>query len=399
MNPITSHIPKSFSERDKCKAFLSKHPEYFINQISQEYPFTKQQLNDFGDRLDWELVSYNATINWDREMMVEFGNVLDWKAISGNPSAFKDANLLDVFSDRLDWKGNDEYYWDSVANNDGLPWSEDFVKRYESLLNFKKLSNNRVIKWSENLIDTYLDRLDLETLGGNESVPWNLRLFDKYLDKGYLKFIVVLINQTLLSDIKFIDKYGSHLNWVYVCSNPNLPWIEKNLFNHWNKMIDWYGIAHNESLFERDKGLFLRNMGKWRMDNFRGFSALSSNKSLPWSKQFNDTYKQNWNWGDISLNEGIPWNIELIDYFADSLVWGRWYDTNIIDKNGEEISPTGGRECVRGLTNNESLPWSIDFINYYQQQIDFERLLMNPSVWEKAFKHIINDAFIKDFFA
>ena len=85
--------------------FFLKHPVYFIGNISERYPLSKDNLLRYKNILDWNKVSDNINIAWSRELMSFFSEEIDWKILSRNSAAFKDISLLDEFQERIDWKG------------------------------------------------------------------------------------------------------------------------------------------------------------------------------------------------------------------------------------------------------------------------------------------------------
>jgi len=185
------------------------------------------------------------------------------------------------------------------------------------------------------------------------------------------------------------------LDWWNISGNPNLPWIEKNLLKYWSKNIEWGNIARNETLFGSDKNFFSSNYDKWSTHNFKNFSKLSSNRYLPWSKDFIESYKYHWDWRMLCINEGIPWDIELIEYFSKYVEWGGYYPCELYNGEGEVISAVGGKGFASGFIINEFLPWSIEFILHFEKDINFRALVMNDGVWEKAFKPFMSEDIIE----
>lgn len=393
---MSINSPTPASERDKCLQFFKEHPTYFWNQLSKHHPLTEEQLSRFGDRLNWNLVSYNKAIIWTESLMTRFRNELNWGELSVNPTAFKDIRLLELFENDIDWLGDEHSSSDSIANNEGLPWCLDFLKRYESRIDFYKLSSNRAFPWSEEIIEAYHEKLSFNELCFNEGVPWNLKMFDKYLTE--YKTYAFYINSRMRQDIEIIEKYSEHIEWSFICGEPNLPWKEKNLLERWKEHIDGWGIAQNEALFDEVNVFFNEHLDKWTDDDYRLFEPLSSNRALPWSIPFIEAYKGHWDWARLSRNESLPWSTELIEHFRDNWVWGCYYDTSQVDEKGFEISPTGGKARQDGLVINEALPWSIDFINLYSKSIDFELLGKNEAVWDKAFKPYLANVLIAEIF-
>lgn len=386
---LTSKNPESSS---KCISFLERHPKYCINLLSKEFPFTSEQLLKYSNILDWRLVSSNTNIIWDFDLIFCFYDKISWKDLTINRAAFLDISLLDVFSDKVQWKNNNDEWGFSIAANEGLPWTLEFIKKYDSKIKFKELSVNRSVEWSEELIDRYWGKWDLNELGSNVAFPWDLRLFDKYLGEEFLDDFSIHFNQRLLGNFDLVEKYKSRIKWSIACSNPFLPWSEKNLLEYWANHLDWWGISHNETLFKQDPNFFINHLDIWESNKEKYFSILAENLFLPWDQKLIQKYSKYWDWEAISRNIGIPWTVELIDSFANQLYWGGMVDTFIIEDDiGNFITPIPTTHFQEGLISNPSIPWSIDFLTKYESKLEFHSLKDNRAVWEKVFKPIFND--------
>lgn len=326
--------------KDKTLDFLFKCPEFFKNQQSRSYPFSKEQLVMYQDFLNWNLVSQNEEIQWTEDLIKTFQDKLDWKLFTTNSAAFKDLRLLEVFEDRIDWLGDNEFEGGSIAMNYGLPWDLDFLKKYESRINFIKLSSNEAIPWTEEILDQYRERWYLDDLAFNKGIPWNLKLFEKYLSNRITEMGFYL-NPRITQEIEIIEKYSELVDWVYVFSNPNLPWEEERLLERWKSRLDWYGIALNPYFFKMDSEFFYKNLERWEESN--AFPALSANEALPWSIDFIREYETKWNWYTLCSNKGVPWNANMIYAFVAKVKWGGWK------------TKKDGTFFVPGLVKNSSL--------------------------------------------
>lgn len=387
--------PSTTQFQEKCKAFFIRHPEYFIDVISFNYPFSVSQLITYKDSLNWSLILQNTNIQWNADIIHWIHDYNNWDIFSTNESAFKDLTLLETFSDVIDWSGDDSGCGDSISSNEGLCWDMDLIRKYESKINFEKLSSNSNVQWTDELLDKYRDKWNYVDLGCNESIPWTLELFDKYLGVEYFFYFPIQSNEKMLSNFDLLEKYKDYVNWGCVCSNSNLPWKDRNLLEYWKERIDWGGISRNKLLFQNGNEFFQKNMDKWSKNNYYNFQSLSYNQVLPWSKLFIEEYKNYWDWTALCQNRSIPWSIDLIDYFSKYIKWGGWYESALLDECGNEIAPTGGKFLQFGLVHNHSLPWTIGFLEHFEDNLEFEALRQNNSVWEKAFKHIVNDHFIE----
>lgn len=380
--------------RQNIISFLVAHPEFALRLLSQYYPFSQQQLKKFQNLLIWEIISFNESIHWNSEILWHFAENLDWQAVSVNSSAFPDLSLLKEFDAFIDWKGNDDFFSDSIANNTGLPWTEEFIQSIEKKINFERLSTNNSVKWSESIIDRYKGRWDIVELASNESVPWTLPLFDRHLDESHFFYFGIQTNPALLRNIDLVEKYRHQIQWWAVFANPQLPWGEKRLLERWHHHIDWYGLSMNEFFFRIDNNFFENNIDKWMANSNQGFMGLSANAYLPWCAELIDQYLPLWQWPSLCRNEAIPWDEEMLEHFSDYIDWGGSKPCGIYNEEGEMIAPVGGKCFEPGLVDNKGLPWSMAFIKRFENQFVVDDLKRNSAVWEKAFKPYVNDEMV-----
>ena len=379
-------------------SFFIRHPNYFITLISLNYPFSQYQLKLYKIFLDWDKISYNENITWSIDILNEFSKFICWDLFTINKSAFVNKDLLVAFEDRIDWYGHDNYSGDSIVANEGIYWDNETINKYADKININKLSLSTTVEWSEALLDKYIDKWDFIELAQNKSIQWSLHMFEKYLDESYFDHFFVETNEKLIS-FELVEKYHQFMNWHSISLIPTLPWIEKDLLNYWKDKIEWTGIACNTFLFSNDKNFYQKNYNKWQKFENKAFGFFSGNESFPWSKQMIETFKHDIDWNLLCSNEGIVWDIDLIDSFSKYVKWGGWEPSALYDENGDVISPVGGGKADIGLLMNESIPWSIDFLIRYENEIEddmeFDGLLNNSAIWDKAFKPYMNEEMIK----
>lgn len=382
------------NKKNNIISFFIKYPNLFLGLISTYYSLSQYQLKIYKNILDWNKISANENINWDADILNEFCKFINWDTFTTNPSAFNDQTLLVKFSDKIDWYGNDNYCGDSIAANEGFHWDIKTIDKYADKINFNKLSTATNVDWSELIIDKYIKKWNLTELAHNESIPWSLNLFEKYLDESYFFYYGVQANKSLVS-FELVEKYNHLMDWHNISFNPKLPWIEKDLLNYWSDKIVWTGIACNKFLFAYDRNFFQKHYEKWQPIKNKVWSFFSGNEAFPWSKHMIQKFKFDLDWNILCSNEGIIWDMELVNSFSNYVKWGGWKPCELLDKNGNVISPIGGKEYEFGLIDNKSIPWSIDYLQMFEQELEFEALESNTTVWEKAFKPYIDDEMIK----
>jgi len=363
--------------KNKIIDFSIKYPAFFLGIISSKYPFTKTQLRKYAYTLDWEKVSNNENILWSHEILTELKDLFHWDFLSVNRNVFKDLSLLDAFEDKIDWSGGD-CYGDSIAANEGIYWDIELIGKYADKLNFEKLSYSTNVEWSELLLEKHKDKWDYDELILNESIPWTLELFDKYFDKSTLLKIHVQSNTRLMT-FDLIQKYYHLINWHTICSNPNLPWIEKNLLELWSERIFWSKIVDNP-FFIQNNEYCQKYSHKWQIHKKETKSSLAWNHEFQWTKETIEKLKFELDWSVLCSNNSIVWDINLIESFSKYVVWGGWKDGELYNGQGEVVSPFGGKEYCWGLIENISIPWSIDFILHFEDKLELEALESNPAV-------------------
>lgn len=386
----------SMSTKNKIISFFLRHPEYFKSIVAASYSFSFDQLKKYQSFFEWRTISGNTQIKWDVRTLEAFSKNLEWDSISVNSSVFKDVSLVDQFEDRIRWERHPVASRATIASNTGLPWSEEFIKKYESKLFFEELTENESLPWTEQLINKYLDRWDLQSLSNNNGLPWSLSFFEKYLSY-FLSFQFPFgINEAIYGIFEIVDKYYYLLDWYSIWSNPQLPWIDKKLLEYWEEHINWRYIACNEFLL-KNPIFFEEHLDKWLDKNNHAFYTLSSNEAIPWTKELIQRFTGRWNWENLSRNEGLPWSIDFIDRYAHLLQWGG-YEEHIkmedltVEQMNEHV-PLGTYHT--GLIANKALPWSIDFLLYYEDKIDEDMLSRNSAVWEKAFEPFVDEEVIE----
>ncbi len=380
------------SNTNSILSFLVRHPEYSIKSIESQYPFSKNQLTKFSNRLNWHRISLNTNIGWGSDVLNDFKDKLDWSNVSINPSVFKKTDLIKEFEELIDWKGDQGM---SIASNIGIPWSIELIDNYKNKLNFEQLSENESIPWTENLIIQYYDRWHFPYLSQNNALPWSLVFFEKYFVNSNLPDCYFALNETFYGVFEIVDRWHRFLDWHHIWANSRLPWIEKDLMNRWKDYTLWHSIASNEFLLSLDS--FLKNHMYFFKKSKYSFHNLTSNEGINWTADLIERYKDRWDWDRIYWNKSIPWSIELIDKYSDLLRWGYYEEYRKVEDLTEEQKKEKvslGRSHS-GLTENPALPWSIDFILYYENELDDELLYCNTKIWEKAFKPFVDDKIIE----
>ncbi|MFH2144377.1 MAG: hypothetical protein ABIJ97_18285 [Bacteroidota bacterium] len=373
--------------RKDIMSFFIENPDFFLKTVASHYCFNINQLKKYKSVLNNCNISSNEAIRWDKEILKHFNDWINWDILSENHAVFKDVGLIEKFINKVRWENEANVYGLSLSYNDGVPWSAEFIDKYEKKIDFKGLSSNKSVPWSEDLIKKYRDRWDYESLLENDKLPWSVGFIKEYFDKNDLTDYSFISNYGVNSVYEIVEYFSENLNWFNVSENKDLPWFEKDLLNKWKNKINWFGIASNGFLL-KNIGFFNKNMHIWMIDPNRSFGHLSANEGLPWSEKLIEKYSNLWNWEYLCMNKSIQWDMNLINKYSENLVLGGFSEK--INLDGNEVGVV-----KYGLLLNEEAEWSIDIIKRFESEIDLNSLLQIRIFWSKAFKPYVDDNIVE----
>jgi hypothetical protein len=75
--------------------------QFIKDTLLENYPFNKNDLEDFQDKLDFNKLSANQFIDWDAQLIEKYKDKWDWSAIENNPIICKEVNLGMLYADKV----------------------------------------------------------------------------------------------------------------------------------------------------------------------------------------------------------------------------------------------------------------------------------------------------------
>ncbi len=387
--------------------------------LNQTILWTEELLEKYKNQLDWIGISKNENIKWTEELLEKYKSQLDWAGISMNEKINWTEEIIERYKNKLNWDydwRSDSQYGDSMLISSGLntnkklPWSIDFIKKYKNKFKWepamfpngmltysKNIADNPGIPWSDELIDEFNSSLDFRVLSVNEHIPWSTKLIEKFQNRW--DWTELSSNRSLCWSFDLINKFSDLWDWTELSSNPSLPW-NLSLIERYKDKWKWgkYGMSSNEGL-PLSIELIERYKSKWDWD------ALSYNQSSEWNLELIIKYKDFWNWGltadqedttvGLSENEKLPWGEPLIDTFRDYWNWdslsknkGICWNCEMLIKYKDKLKDKG-RWII-----NKYIPESYEFIEKYQDDFNFEP----ETAWQKGLKQKLNEKIIIDVF-
>lgn len=303
---------------EKKKQFLLEQEEFFLKVISLRFSLTHQQLTKYKTILNWWSIVSNESIKWTTEIMDEFKEMI--------------------------FVPDDPY--PQINCNESLPWSIEFIARYED-------------SWS-----------------------WEL-----------------LIQNKSVMNVPEIRKYFHHRLSPYL---EEYEGRSKGLYQRAIMILDELNGMYEELQLKSAEEIDNTNNINW----FR----LSQNEVLPWSAELIEKYVDKWDWSVLIHNKSIPWSLKLMKQFEDKIIWSNDLANDLTDEDGDTIMDTGSisanfdiewdAETLSTFKNklnshyisiNSSTKWDIDFLTQFSDFWNYNALSLNKVIWHKVFPEFKNE--------
>lgn len=256
---------------------------------------TNNYLRIFNDFWDWEILSKNRSINYDRRIISNYkSEKWDWEYLSQSGGFLKKRD------------GDEVNYLATLLNQFRLYIKfDDISKRSDVIIESDLILNFRDNRWNwEILSENKCATLTIELLLELSGKTWNWGALSKRND-------LVINNEAL------IELYNKNWDWAYLSECVNLEFntefIEATKLKPWN----WKVVSIHKSFLPTIEILTLTH--EFDLD----WQYLSQHSNLLPTKELLAKFENKWDWHNITQNPQINFaDINLIERFADKWDWG-----------------------------------------------------------------------------
>lgn len=385
--------------------------------ISYFYPFTKEDIIDFKEYInfDYTIFNENPCIQWNIDIIREVKDEIDWTHLF-------------------------------LMKN--LKVNLDFIKEFESYIDFHTLQYSKGLIWSQALINSYGDQLNWSSVGvPNKSAiatVQNLKKYENIIDWNKLsKAFDFSSNPHAFK--AFINKW----NFDKLSSNPTLPFTEKLLnenFEKWNFktlsrnpqclyfILDnpemdcwsWHNVASNSGLTYNER--ILKLIYQYRKKEVRKkhpqvskdfpahiltllFISIFSNFRLNYAYLFQEQFFSYIPWDIYSRNCKYKLTLDQIDFLKDKLDFSQSKFVQLhqdvltkgfVKRNIEMMNLNStaiiylpvDQNIIENyskklswvfLSSNEQFDWTKEFIQAHLDKLHLNRLSKNQKIFELFF--------------
>ena len=145
---------KNFFQKhyDKWQPIINEVLGYFSG--NESFPWTKLLIEKYKLSLDWNLLCSNVGIVWDSDLIDSFSKHIIW-------GGWKPCELVDETGNVISPVGG-KIHESGLIENKSVPWSIDFLHKYENKLEFEALESNNAV-WDK-AFKPYVDDVLIETI-------------------------------------------------------------------------------------------------------------------------------------------------------------------------------------------------------------------------------------------
>lgn len=158
---ITSVILKM---ENKSSNFNSK----FVNHIWKQY----------AEKLDWSIICKEKKFN--EADLSKYANLIDWNAISANQSLIWNRQFIEAHLEEINWQILSENSFYRSLDSRQEAFFKKILHLYGDRLDLFLLSSNYDLLFTPEIIEKYKDKWDWHEMINNFRIEWNMEMLEKY---------------------------------------------------------------------------------------------------------------------------------------------------------------------------------------------------------------------------
>ena len=150
--------------------------------------YQKSFFRPYG--VNWNELSRNSNLPWQEEGLLElFKNKWNWELLSVNKGISYTEEQIEKYKDLFTWDSGSRSN-QNISSNTNLPWSVEFIKKYEQKWNWWTLSQNLGINWTEEMISEFEEKIIWQSMAHNLNLPWSFDFILKHEEKLFKSWAI-----------------------------------------------------------------------------------------------------------------------------------------------------------------------------------------------------------------
>lgn len=361
------------------------------------FPTDIRTLNQFRKKINWTIFAESKVIqqkfnpdNWDNgkqwfdnvdRYLHQFEDYWDWQVLSKNKNINYNRLLLTKYR-------NENWDWDYLSEFGGFltaqkrdknkkKYLEEVVTQFPKI-KFEILSKRKDVKiYSSLILSTKNKNWDWQILSENEEAEISNELIIELKDKSWNWQALSKRKTIEFSNETFLQLLEKDWDWNYLSENKNLEFkaefIEKTKTKSWN----WKAVSRHKSFLPTAEILALTK------DFDLDWQFLSQHSSLNPTKELLAKYEDKWHWPSITENPQINFdNIDFIERFADNWDWRFICDSGKLSLNNQILNKFKEHLEWNLISSNTNINFTKEIIQEFIQYWNWSKLKENKRVEE-----------------
>lgn len=379
--------------------------EWDWNYISNHkyFPTDIDTLNKYRKKIKWSVLSESDAIqtkfnpnNWERGWfsntniyLRSFNDFWDWEILSKNKHLSYDRRIINNYkSEKWDWEYLSEFGgFLKKRDNDDSIYLTHLINQFRLYLKFEFISKRNDILIESDLIRTYQDkRWDWNVLSENKSTTLSVDLLLELSGKAWnweslSKRIDIVINNEAL-----IELSHKKWDWCYLSESGklefNAEFIEKTKSKPWN----WKAVSRHKSFFPTIEILKLTQ--EFDLD----WKYLSQHSNFTPTSELLAKFENKWDWHSITENSQINYtDIAFIERFADKWNWRFICESGKLLLNSQVLNQFKEHLEWNLISSNNNIDFTVEIIQEFKPFWNWTALKNNKRVEELLGNYVNNE--------
>ena len=150
-------------------------------------------IEEYHPYLNWRIICQNPNLPWIEEnLMDRWKEHLNWNGLSYNKTLHKKPDFFEDNLEL--WMTDPVHFFNGFSRIPTIQWSSQFIDRYIDFWDWEWLCQNEGVSWNEEMIDHFKDKVQwggreynednsFRSAGGlitNENLPWSIDFLIRY---------------------------------------------------------------------------------------------------------------------------------------------------------------------------------------------------------------------------
>jgi len=148
------------------------------NKYKSQPNFIYYIMNSYPDKLNWSILCKEK--NLEEKYLLKYADKIDWNTISSNHNLIWNRRFIESHLDQINWKILSENSFFMSTDSGQEAFRAKILHLYGNRLDLFLLSGNYDLQFTPEIIEKYKEKWDWHEMINNFRIEWNMEMFEKY---------------------------------------------------------------------------------------------------------------------------------------------------------------------------------------------------------------------------